>query len=308
MGLAQSAPPPPPKQNPRALERRSLTKKKAVMTEWECEHTALTLMTNFSRQEIAVLRNRFEKVRNQRQEDLDVELPEFAVRGGGCFTRIFMPPPPSPPKNRISNSSAEVMSPSHTAQSALAHGIINREEFLLALGQSKEDAPQFYHRIFDLFSPAGNEAVNFHQFVCALSNLHLTTPLEQKIKFVFKIFDSKNDDEIDLNEIRLIMTPLFEHAGLYLTEEQVTKLLMQTFSINDESEYLSYSKFFQMCQMCPQILRVFTLPLDLSGTEEEEEIPEPPEPTQASPKCWSPKSPPSANSSMERRASDNAFQ
>jgi len=121
-----------------------------------------------------------------------------------------------------------------------------------------------YHRMFDLHTAEDKYTINFHDFVCALSNLHSRTPLEQKIRFVFEIFDVQNDDEIDLDEIKVIMTPLFQQAGISLTGEQMQGLLMDSFNITDPTQKLPYSEFFMLCKKAPQILTVFTLPLDLT--------------------------------------------
>ena len=67
--------------------------------------------------------------------------------------------------------------------------------------------------------------------MCTLSNLHPNAPTEEKSKFVFSLFDTKDDHKIDIHEIRLMMAPLFEDVGLKLTDAQIEDLLMGTFDL-----------------------------------------------------------------------------
>eukprot|EP00009_Paramoeba_aestuarina_P002062 CAMPEP_0201513906 /NCGR_PEP_ID=MMETSP0161_2-20130828/5866_1 /ASSEMBLY_ACC=CAM_ASM_000251 /TAXON_ID=180227 /ORGANISM="Neoparamoeba aestuarina, Strain SoJaBio B1-5/56/2" /LENGTH=366 /DNA_ID=CAMNT_0047910295 /DNA_START=300 /DNA_END=1400 /DNA_ORIENTATION=+ len=165
-------------------------------------------------------------------------------------------------------------------------GVIDLNELRHSLGSDSVIAS----RVFSVLDDNGDGVIQFPEFVMAMSIL-CGNEMEEKINFCFKIYDVNRDGTIAASELEeMIKATLFNNLYITLTDEEIHKLVMDTFQETDADGdgSIDLAEFRRLCHKYPNIVNLLTIDRDLlrmdhssasdsdlSGPEDEEHQPSP---------------------------------
>lgn len=137
--------------------------------------------------------------------------------------------------------------------------MIDIQELVTALGL--EQSSLLGQRIFAYFDKHNLGSLNFRNFVMALNGLSKESPLEEKIKLSFYLYDLNQDGSIDSNEIRSLVDAALEGTAEDWTEDQKAEICKSTFEQVDSNNdgLVQFEEYKQYCEGHPQLLRAFTI-------------------------------------------------
>ena len=123
------------------------------------------------------------------------------------------------------------------AEGAMEKGV-DKNQFITAI-VGRPQGGVFMDRIFKMFDQDNNQFVDYEEFVFAASLLSSRVQLENKMKFLFKIYDTKDDNVISQDEVNTLLASCVDLGHLPLTKEQCAQIVKDTFATagtNDKGE------------------------------------------------------------------------
>ncbi|XP_031835083.2 NADPH oxidase [Nomia melanderi] len=108
---------------------------------------------------------------------------------------------------------------------------IRREEFNNIVTSKN---PFFTDRAFEIFDKDNSGAISLQEFLDAMHQFAGKSP-DDKIKFLFKVYDIDGDGLIQLRELEHVMRACMEENGMEFSEEQIKELTVALFEDADQS-------------------------------------------------------------------------
>ncbi|CAN1300075.1 Calcineurin B-like protein 1 [Linum perenne] len=148
------------------------------------------------------------------------------------------------------------------SSSLVDDGLISKEEFQLGLFGNSRKQTLLANRLFQLFDSKRDGAIDFQEFVTALSVFHPRADQTEKVSFSFQLYDISETGFIQRKEVKELVLALLDESDLILTDDIVEAIVDKTFNDADSKGdgKIDQEEWKEFTARNPSLLQSLTLP------------------------------------------------